>query len=220
MRTHISKSLQTRCKAIKNAVEAYNKAAASLVPPRPPVDWSAVSHYGFLEQFHLLQDTRNDIRGKRWVEPVVRNLMKTRHRIDRAKEEIERCHVEIRRLHTSIRDEQLHFQATLSRLAGTRIHGAVKEYTIYRGNVNQMLLQRIYQIYDLPGYSGPKTCGVRAGRGGDAVIADPERATPRPAPPAHPTENDSDDDSDDDDITEDEQLLGDISGMVQFVTHL
>ncbi|KAI0699449.1 hypothetical protein BC835DRAFT_1405155 [Cytidiella melzeri] len=43
MRTHIAKSLQTRCKTIQRAVKAYNAAAAMLDPPRPALDWSNVA---------------------------------------------------------------------------------------------------------------------------------------------------------------------------------
>ena len=136
MRTHLAKSLQTRCKAIKKAVDAYNAAAAALTPPRPPVDWSRVSHYGFLEEFHLLQDTRNDIRTKQWSLPHIRNLMKLRQRVVRAGEELQRCTVELRRLHTSIRDEQALFRRVLLDRSGTLIHGAIEDYVIRRSNVN------------------------------------------------------------------------------------
>ena len=51
IRTHIAKSLQTHCKAIQNAVKKYNEAATALLPPRPSLDWSHVSHYSFLDKF-------------------------------------------------------------------------------------------------------------------------------------------------------------------------
>jgi hypothetical protein len=57
MRTHIAKSLQTRCKAIQNAVKTYNTAALEMNPPRPTLDWSKASHYTFLEDFELLRNT-------------------------------------------------------------------------------------------------------------------------------------------------------------------
>ncbi|KAG2353443.1 hypothetical protein BDR07DRAFT_1496245 [Suillus spraguei] len=57
MQTHIAKSLQTRCKAIQNAMKIYNEAALTLNPPAPMLDWSKVSHYTFLEDFVLLQET-------------------------------------------------------------------------------------------------------------------------------------------------------------------
>lgn len=57
MRTHISKTLQTRCKAIQNAVKKYNEAASEIDPPRPPLEWSRVSHYNFLDEFNLLRET-------------------------------------------------------------------------------------------------------------------------------------------------------------------
>ncbi|KAI0681690.1 hypothetical protein BC835DRAFT_1051220 [Cytidiella melzeri] len=51
MRMHIAKSLQTRCKAIQHAGKTYNAAAASLSPPRPPLDWSRVASFNFLKEF-------------------------------------------------------------------------------------------------------------------------------------------------------------------------
>ncbi|KAI0687883.1 hypothetical protein BC835DRAFT_1285873 [Cytidiella melzeri] len=64
MQAHISKSLQTRSKAIQNAVAVYNAAAAALDPPHPPLDWQEIGTYQFLEQFALLQDTCHNVRGK------------------------------------------------------------------------------------------------------------------------------------------------------------
>jgi hypothetical protein len=81
MRTHIAKALQSRCKAIRNAVKTYNAAAVQLNPPRPPISWEAVSHINFLEEFHLLNDTQNDIRDKPWSQPVARELMKLHQRV-------------------------------------------------------------------------------------------------------------------------------------------
>jgi hypothetical protein len=88
MRTQIAKSLQTRCKAIQNPVKIYNAAALSLDPPCPTVDWSKASHYRFLEDFDLLQNTHQDICSKPWAQPVIRATMKQAQRIQHAKEEI------------------------------------------------------------------------------------------------------------------------------------
>jgi hypothetical protein len=116
MRTHIAKSLQARCKAIRNAVDKYNAAAAALSPPRQAVDWSRVSHYGFLEEFGLLRGTRQDVIDKPWSQPAVRETMKQHLRIKRAREEITACNVQIRRLQTSIHDEDLFFDSVLLKL--------------------------------------------------------------------------------------------------------
>ena len=72
MRTHIAKALQSRCKAIRNAVKTYNAAAAELVPPHSPISWETVSHINFLEEFNLLHDTRQDIHEKPWSQPAIR----------------------------------------------------------------------------------------------------------------------------------------------------
>ncbi|KAG1844617.1 hypothetical protein DFJ58DRAFT_731138 [Suillus subalutaceus] len=39
LRTQISKALKTRATAIRNALNRYNKYAAELNPPRPPITW-------------------------------------------------------------------------------------------------------------------------------------------------------------------------------------
>ena len=95
MRTHITKSLQTRCKAIQNAVRQYNTAAEAMSPPRPKLDWSKASHYTFLEDFELLHNTCHDIHAKPWADPVVQSTMKQASRIKRAKEEIGTCNFEL-----------------------------------------------------------------------------------------------------------------------------
>ncbi len=165
MRTQITKSLQTRCKTIRRALTAYNAAAASLNPPRPPLDWSRVSNFSFLDEFTLLQDCRNDIRGKPWTKPAVREAMKARHRIARAREEITRLNVEVRRLRTAIRDETLLFDHVLTKLKrdDDPLLGAVEEFTSRRKKVNSHLLSRVYQIHALPGFSGVKMPGRRVG---------------------------------------------------------
>ncbi|KAL7280958.1 hypothetical protein ACG7TL_005907 [Trametes sanguinea] len=129
-RTYIAKSLQTRCKAIRNAVNAYNEAARALNPPRETLDWSKASHYAFLEEFELLRDTTNDIRQKKWAQPVVRETMRLAQRVERAHDEINNVNREISRLHASIRDEESLFTAVLEDLEkrDTSLHGAVQDY--------------------------------------------------------------------------------------------
>ena len=142
MRTRIAKALQSRCKAIRNAVKAYNSAAERLDPPRPPISWETVSHINFLEEFNLLHDTRQDIRDKQWSQPAVRELMRLSQRVKRAHEEVERCHIAICRLYTSIQDENDFFAGTLSRLqAGEQVlYGMVHNFAARRQRVNNLLL--------------------------------------------------------------------------------
>ena len=162
MRTHIAKALQKRSKAIQRAVKVYNAAASALDPPRPTIDWNTVSHYKFLEEFPLLRNTSQDLTGKRWALPAVRETMKQWRRICRAHEEIIRCNVEIRRLHTSIVDEEKSFRKILSQsMALGPIQGALKDFITRRSRVNARLLHKIAQIYDLEDFSGTASPGVR-----------------------------------------------------------
>lgn len=61
MRTQITRSLHTRCRAIQSAIVAVNTASVALNPPRAPINWTEVGGYQFLEQYPLLQDTRDNI---------------------------------------------------------------------------------------------------------------------------------------------------------------
>jgi hypothetical protein len=166
MRTHIAKALQSRCKAIRNAVKTYNAAAAQLDPPRPPISWETVSHINFLEEFNLLHNTRQDIRGKPWSQPAVRELMKISQRVKRAHEEIERCHIAVRRLYTAIYDEAGDFEKGLFRLqtGNPLIYAAVRDFVTRRQQVNNLLLARLRLLTNSPGYSGDCSRGVRLGR--------------------------------------------------------
>ena len=144
----------------------YNAAARAMDPPRPPVDWERVSHYTFIEEFSLLQDTRNDLSQKTWARPEVRETMRMSRRVDRAREEIKNANREIRRLHTSIRDEEVAFNAILSDLRAKRdAHlGAVEEFIIRRRGANARNLAYIEHIHALDGYTGECTPGRRVGR--------------------------------------------------------
>ena len=165
MRTHIAKALQTRCKAIRNAVKTYNSAASQLDPPRPPISWESISHINFLEEFNLLHDTRQDIHKKQWSQPAVWELMKLSQRVKRAHEEIERCHIAVRRLYTAIQDENDLFRTTLSRLQNgdPLVYGAVHDFITHRERVNHLLLSRLDSLTSSPDYSGDRSRGVRVG---------------------------------------------------------
>ena len=162
MRTHITKALQKRSKAIQHAVKTYNAAASALDPPRPTIDWNTVSHYKFLEEFPLLRNTSQDLTGKRWALPAICKTMKQWRRICHACKEIIRCNVEIRRVHMSIVDEGEIFCKILTWSSALGpIHGAVKDFITRRTHVNIRLLQKIQKIYDLEGFSGMPSPGIK-----------------------------------------------------------
>jgi len=164
-RTHLAKSLQTRCKAISGATEAYNRATRALDPPCPSLDWTQVSRYSFLEVFSLLRNTRHDISKAPWADPVVRETIKKFFRVRRAREEIQRCNVETRRLFTSIHDKAHKLSNTLKVLVEQKspIFGAVNEYCARRRQVNALLLGQLQRVFDLDGFTGDRTLGCRKG---------------------------------------------------------
>ncbi|KAI0349439.1 hypothetical protein OH77DRAFT_1507473 [Trametes cingulata] len=141
-RTYIAKSLQRRCQAIRNAVNAYHAAARELSPPR-----------------------ENDIREKPWAKPVVREAMRLANCIACACKEIENANRELRRLHTSIRDKEILFGAVLDDLKrrAVPLAGAVKDYIRHRRAANARNMAYIQRTYDLPGFTGTRAPSVHAG---------------------------------------------------------
>lgn len=206
-RTHLAKSLQTRCKTIRSATEAYNRAARALDPPRPPLDWAQVSRYGFLEEFNLLRNTRHDISKAPWADPVIRETIKRFFRVRRAHEEIQRCNVEIRRLFTSIHDEAQQHSNTLRLLTEQKnpVLGAVNEYCTRRRRVNALLLGQIQQVFDLDGFIGDRTLGRRKDSQATQVDGELEKYD----------SEDGDEAEDVDDVENDQ-----INGILDFVTSL
>ena len=197
----------------------YNVAASALSPPRPTVDWAKVSHYGFLDEFNLLRDTREDVREKPWARPVHQETVKQYLRIQRAHEEILRCNVEIRRLHTAIVDEHQRFDTVLDHLRHVDhpIQGAVLEYTMRRRRTNDHILAHIQQTFDLDGFSGDKSVGIRKGTlvpaslsnmGSSGVIQEIRAIN-------QDMEEDNAVDVDDDD-----EANGDIGGLLDYVSNL
>lgn len=151
MRSHIAKSLQTRSKAIKNALDAYNAAARSLNPPKPQLDWDRVTHFQFISDFPLLRclwHNREDISQKQWAGANIRECMRQYQKLKRAKEELVRCNVEVQRLHTSIHDEATLFKNIQERLQTEQSTWAtiLNEYMMKRMSVNEHLLRKIAQV--------------------------------------------------------------------------
>ena len=213
-RSHLSKSLRTRSPAIRNATAAFNKAARDLDPPRAELDWTKISRFNYIEEFNLLKDCRTDIRETPWAEPVIREAMKQRLRIKRAKEEILRCNVEVRRLHTHIYDEKEKFTSILCKVreASDPIFFSVEEYCTRRQLVNEYLLEQIQRIFSLPGFSGHRTTGHRIGRERPSNLGGQPHTVTVPLPEEIAV-GDSEDESDDEENAQ-------VGGLIDFIGSL
>ncbi|KAG1854028.1 hypothetical protein F4604DRAFT_1883367 [Suillus subluteus] len=164
LRTQIAKALKTRATAIRNALNRYNKYAAQLESPRPPITWEQVVEFSQLAEFDLLRDTDNQLQDKRWAIPRNRQASAKYFDLQRCKEEIVRCNVEIIRLRTKIQDDTLNFPVVIAqlRLSDPPLAGEVQRRWDHICSVNYFHLSRIAQIEALPGYSGGRAAGTRA----------------------------------------------------------
>ncbi|KAG1745409.1 uncharacterized protein EDB91DRAFT_1080328 [Suillus paluster] len=201
--------------AIQNAVKKYNEAASELRPPWPPLEWSKVSHFSFLDEFNLLHETCQDICNKPWTKPAVRETMRQHLHIQRAKKEIVYCNIEVRHLQTAIVVENEEFTCVLAALdaANSLIFVAVKEHSICRHRINSQLLSCINQTHSLPGFSRDKSCGVRKGTSSD-------RAPSTVAPAQGDSEQPQSDDSEEDAFDEDDGVERDIGILVEYLSDL
>jgi hypothetical protein len=94
LRKHIAKALQTCSKAIRTALDQYNKAAVAL--GKPELVWEEVLEYTFLSEFDLLRSAcREDISQKPWATRLGRLALDSHFKQLRVREEIERLNVEI-----------------------------------------------------------------------------------------------------------------------------
>ena len=223
----MAKSLQTRSKTIRKAIQEYNTAAAAMSPPRLTLDWSDVSHYGLMEQYAILKASNTDISNKQWAQPLYREILKCRRRIARAREEVTRCNVEARRLHTGIYDDAIHFKRVVRGLKETNdpMYEAVKNFARRRNATHRALLKRIRKIYALPGFTGEASPGVRLGRDTSQVTGAPpldgEDETSGNDLLEPLTDGGEEDDNDDNDEEEeadsDDELQHEVDGVVSVI---
>lgn len=171
----------------------YNKAATNLRPPRPPFDWTTISHYNFLDEFELLKDTRNDVSERPWTQSDIRELMRQLRRIDRAREEVVCCTVQAQRLYTSIADEHDVFRAVLEKMevAKDPLYAVMYDFCERRVNVNMCHIERLQQMAGLPGFAGSLARGHRKSSSFMPSSSTPSLSTPSLSTPSSSTPSSS-----------------------------
>jgi hypothetical protein len=162
MRKHIAKALQARSQAIRTAIDRYNTAAAALTPPRAALEWSEVIEYGFLAEFDLLRDTRQDIRVKPWATPAGRFTMDLHFKMLRAAEEIDRLNIKICRFVTFIQNEN-HFLCKKEeevRASNVGLAHQIYLYHMEHGRFIGVHLCQLQKVSKLVGFTGTLAPGV------------------------------------------------------------
>lgn len=180
MRKHIANALKARSQAIRTALDKYNAAALSLIPPRPLLDWDEVVTYAFLSDFDLLRDTRQDIRERPWASPAARLAIDQWHKLLRAEEEIRRLNVEIARFQAYLHDEEHFLQSQEAEISRTnpRLGRQVWLHRMERARFNVHHQDILNKVYGLIGFTGT-TChsensvdDVQQGNEGEDALGD------------------------------------------------
>ncbi|KZT63506.1 hypothetical protein DAEQUDRAFT_680260 [Daedalea quercina L-15889] len=95
MREKIGKALKTHVEAIQKALTEYNRLAAHLNPPKPPLSPKEVLDMATLSEFDFLHDARQDIRQQPWAQHANRKAMNAYFNVKHAGEEIKWLNIEL-----------------------------------------------------------------------------------------------------------------------------
>lgn len=166
LRDSIWRALKARGKAIRTALKKYNAVAPLMEPPAPILEWKQVMDYAFVSEFELLKHhhSHSNITREPWAEPGNREMTTKYYKLKGVRVEIVRCNIEARRLQTSIHDEHLHYEDTIRRLQDSDpllTAGIQRDYNT-RCRINTTHLVHLEELYTLPGFTGIRSCGVRA----------------------------------------------------------
>ncbi|TFK59015.1 hypothetical protein BDN72DRAFT_781320 [Pluteus cervinus] len=169
LRDHLMKALKTRADAVRNALNAYNKAAKQLDPPREELSWSKLMEIGNLSEFDLLRDTRQDIRKLPWVKPSLRAAMNLHYRVKRGEEELIRLNVKARRLVTHMIDVEADYKAAYNSHLESNPNLAmeIQARWDYVTRVHTSIAITLNRTSRLKGFTGSLIPGHRVGRNKD-----------------------------------------------------
>lgn len=165
LRTQISKALKSCATAIQSALQWYNKYAADMSPPHPPLEWEHIVEYSFVAEFDLLHDSDAQLHSKQWANPPYRQASIQYFDGMHAKEEIQQLNVEIGRLLTKICDDAVYYPQTIKALVANDppLASELGQQWHQLRSINFWHLQCIHQIQGLSGYSGPLEPGTHIG---------------------------------------------------------
>ena len=159
----ISKALQRRSEAIRNAISCYNTQVAALNPPHPLVSWKDIAEYSFLGEFDLLHHSCADIRDNDWAKPAFHQATVKFFKLQCACEELVHARVEVHRLQSSIHDEEAHISKIVDGLliSDSPLASELKRQHRSWHAINQLHLHHIDQIACHLQYVGNQGVGIR-----------------------------------------------------------
>lgn len=156
MRTHISKGIFRRSKAIRTVLEQYNALAVKQRPRRPTIDMKQITQYGWMCDFDLLKTSRHDVLAKAWANPLHRQQSRDFFQLKCAEQELIRLNVEIDRLASWVDEEDadlLNRWKTVE-VENPPLASAIRRLYEERSRVNDLHRGTLTSIYRLPGYTG------------------------------------------------------------------
>ncbi|KAI0257732.1 hypothetical protein BC834DRAFT_839332 [Gloeopeniophorella convolvens] len=220
LRTHINKSLKTRCKAIQRALKKFNEAATAL--GRPSLEWKDISSYESLAEFELLRECRDDIRQQPWADSANRQALLYALKIERANEERERLNIEVARLVDWMKNEEALLMETITQLRNEQssLIFEIEDWLARRLRQNQLHRSRILQIYQLRHFTGVKDVSLTVEPSTDLSVHEVVDHEPGTRPDLDASSHHNVLDSEKPDAEEDDQARDELDKVNEFLENV
>ncbi|CCO35543.1 hypothetical protein BN14_09661 [Rhizoctonia solani AG-1 IB] len=169
LRQHILKAVYVQSKAVRVALDRYNKLASQLVPPARTISWDSITNAKVLDDFDILRGSRWGIEEEEWSKPENRRCAEQARQLKRAEEEIQRLNVEVQRVWTLIVDEARSLPQAVSKIASqdSGLGWAARRYVDRRLKANQLVSAQLKKLEMMRSFSGNRNIGVRVGNTND-----------------------------------------------------
>ncbi|VDB91469.1 unnamed protein product [Peniophora sp. CBMAI 1063] len=162
LRNHVSASLGRRSKALKNAIDSYNKLAPKYKAPR--VEYEDVVKMTDIAAFDRIIAGTQDLEAEAWAKAEHHEAANKWWKLEGARVELKRCYVEIWRLHHWVDSEDRDMADAINRLQLTDapLAAYLDRIRHRRAAINDGIRKRLEEIYKIPGYAGPQPAASRA----------------------------------------------------------
>jgi hypothetical protein len=162
-REKINQALKNRSDAIHTSLDKYNKAAKALNCDQ--LTMSEVTKMTSIADFHLLGETRDDIRNARWTRHDAREATQLYFRVKRACEEVERLNVEMKHQITYMIEEHTLYSQVCARIRkqNTYLVAYLDKERKHRDEIFAHVTTHLLKTSRLQGFMGSLAAGKRTG---------------------------------------------------------
>ncbi|KZV60515.1 hypothetical protein PENSPDRAFT_593966, partial [Peniophora sp. CONT] len=153
----ISKAITRRTRTLRALFDKYQNLAPLQDPPRPLLTFQELIERAQMYDFSALRSSGSSASSKEWSRVENRNAMNQYFKLVGAHAEIQRCNDEIGRVKENLDRDDEEYRSTVEKLLTDDpiLAAYVAEKGRVRAVVNESIRDRLRQIAQLKGYTGP-----------------------------------------------------------------